>query len=79
MKKGFAALAAVCFGAVLGACVRDVVGAARAQDGATRYQVIGMSIGAGGYEDDLNKMTAQGWHFVGTIPVGQGSHLVFQK
>jgi len=77
MTKGFTLVAAVCFGAVLGACVRDVVSVARAQPeamGGARYQykVVGPSMSIGGMQEDLDSMSAQGWRFVaaiGTAPV----------
>ena len=80
MKRGFTLLAAVCFGAGLGACVRGVVSDARAQvAGQHQYKVVGASFGASGYEEDLNKMAAEGWHYVGAIPIQNQSHLVFER
>ena len=82
MKKGITLAAAVCFGAAFGACVRSVVSDARAQPaagGALQYKVVGFSMSQGGYEEDLNKMAAEGWRFVGPIPIQGGSHLVFER
>jgi hypothetical protein len=81
MKQGLTLLAAVCFGAGFGACVRGVVvNDAHAQAAGTRqYKVVGASFGAGGYEEDLNKMSAEGWRYVGAIPIQNQSHLVFER
>ncbi len=81
MKKGITLAAAVCLGAFFGACVRNVVGEARAQPvgGRLEYKIIGGSMTIGGYEEDLNKMAAEGWRFVGPLPVQGGSHLIFER
>jgi hypothetical protein len=69
MNKGMALVAAVCFGAALGACVRNVVSDARAQSSGPRFEyiVVGGSMSTGGYEEDLNKMGAIGWRYVGSL------------
>lgn len=83
--NGWALLAAVCFGAFLGACARNVIADANAQTGAVtagavEYKVVGASMGIGGYEEDLNKMAAQGWRYTGTLPFGQANPaLVFER
>lgn len=83
MKKGFSLLAAVCFGAVIGACARNVVSDARAQPvtaGRVEYKVVGPSMGISGYEEDLNKMSAEGWRYTGPLPAGAGNPaLVFER
>ncbi len=79
MKRGFSILVALMVGAAIGACVRDVVRPAYAQ-GTHRYEVVGASATDSGYQEDLNRMTAEGWHFVGTIPHGGGNAaLVFER
>jgi hypothetical protein len=81
MNKGITLAAAVCLGAFLGACVRNVVSEARAQPvgGRLEYKIVGGSMSIGGYEEDLNKMAAEGWRFVGPLPVQGGSHLIFER
>ncbi|MBS1149980.1 MAG: hypothetical protein H6Q89_1678 [Myxococcaceae bacterium] len=82
MNKGITLVAAVCFGAAFGACVRNVVSEARAQPVGQRleYKVLGASMGGGGYEEDLNKMAAEGWRYNGPIPLGNAnSLLVFER
>ena len=82
MKKGITLVAAVCFGAAFGACVRNVVSDASAQPvgGRFEYKVLGASMGAGGYEEDLNKMAAEGWRYSSALPLGNAnSLLVFER
>lgn len=82
--NGWAIVAAVCFGAFLGACARNVISDARADApvtaGRVEYKVVGASMGIGGYEEDLNKMAAEGWRYTGTLPFGQANPaLVFER
>ena len=82
MKKGLTLVAAVCFGAAFGACVRNVVSDARAQPVGVRleYKVVGASMGSSGYEEDLNKMAAEGWRLHSPLPLGNAnSLLVFER
>ena len=82
MSKGMTLVAAVCFGAFLGACVRSVVADARAQPvGARReYKVVGASMSQSGYEEDLNKMSSEGWTYSGNLPLGNANPLlVFER
>ncbi len=82
MRKGLTLVAALCFGAAFGACVRNVVSDARAQPvgGRVEYKVVGGSMSAGGYEEDLNKFTAEGWRFVAPLPAGNGNAgLIFER
>ncbi len=77
-------LAAVCFGAFLGACARNVISDARADGpvtaGRVEYKVLGASMGTSGYEEDLNKMSAEGWRYTGPLPTGAGNPaLVFER
>ncbi len=80
MKKGITIVAAVCFGAAFGACVRNVVSDARAQPsaGGTRleYKVVGASMSASGYEKDLNEAAAEGWRYSGSIGLGGANSLL---
>ena len=48
-------------------------------NGASRYTVVGASASAGGYEEDLNNYTQQGYRFVGPLPVGGASLLIFER
>ncbi len=44
------------------------------------YKIVDPSMRMGGYEEDLNKMTASGWHFVSPLPLGNGnSALIFER
>lgn len=82
MKRGASILVALAVGAAIGACVRDVVRPAEAQGQSNghRYKVVGGSMSESGYEEDLNREAMDGWHYVGTIPRGQGNaSLVFER
>ncbi|MHB8872755.1 MAG: DUF4177 domain-containing protein [Myxococcaceae bacterium] len=83
MKRGFAIVVALFVGAFLGACFRDAVKVGDAHATATgqrQYKVVGGSISTGGYEDDMNKMAAEGWHYVGAIPVTNGTApIIFER
>ncbi|MBK7863661.1 MAG: hypothetical protein IPJ65_34665 [Archangiaceae bacterium] len=74
----------LCLGVAIGACAREAVraavpAAAHAQGG-KKYMVVGASMSAGGYEEDLNKYTAEGWRYVGPLPAGNANPaLVFER
>jgi hypothetical protein len=73
----------LCIGIAIGACAREVVRAAvpstAAAAPAGRYTVVGPSMSIGGYEEDLNKYASEGWRYVGPLPVGNSSALVFER
>jgi hypothetical protein len=74
-------IAAVSLGIALGVCAREVLPrAAHAQGGGKKYMVRGASGGIGGYEKDLNALTAEGWQFVGPLPMANGNPaLIFER
>jgi hypothetical protein len=77
-------VAAVAIGVALGACAREVIRevsprAAHAQ-GPRQYMVRGASGTIGGYERDLNDLSAEGWRYVGPLPLGNTNPaLVFER
>jgi hypothetical protein len=77
-------ISVLCIGIAIGACAREAVrvaspGTAQAAGGA-RYKVVGPSFAIGGYEEDLNKFSAEGWRYVGPLPTGNGNPaLVFER
>ena len=83
MKRGFVVVVALFVGALFGACFRDVVKPGEAHAtvaGQRQYKVVGGSVSTGGYEDDLNKMAAEGWHFAGTIASpNANAALIFER
>ena len=88
MNKGIWLAAALFAGSLLGSGLQGVVGAllaprAQAQSVQHQFKVVGGSYRAQGYEDDLNKYTAEGWRYVGSIPdtgkANAGGYLVFEK
>jgi hypothetical protein len=72
---------AVSLGIAIGVCAREVLpGKAHAQGAKRQYMVRGASGSIGGYEKDLNALTADGWSFVGPLPLGNGNPaLIFEK
>jgi hypothetical protein len=70
MRKGIVVVAALLVGSAFGAAARGVVGEAHASpSGRLEYKVVGPSVLTGGYEQDLNTLAAEGWHYAGSIPV----------
>lgn len=83
MNNGWKVLALVTLGILAGTYGQHLLmGQAQAEGAAptVKYKVVGGSMSAGGYEEDLNKFTSQGWRYVGAIPRGEiPSDLIFAK
>lgn len=91
MKTPIWTLIALCAGIVLGVAFgapiyRTLVSPALAQEAPPPapkphiYKIVDPSMRMGGYEEDLNKMTAQGWHFVAPLPLANNnSALIFER
>lgn len=69
MNNGWKSLALVLAGILLGACARQALVRDAAAQPSRGYLVVGGSLTADGYRNDLNKYGAEGWRFVGAIPV----------
>ena len=73
-------IAAVAVGIAIGVCGQQLLPRPAHAEGGKKYMVRGASASIGGYERDLNALTADGWIFVGTLPQGNGNPaLIFER
>ncbi len=88
MRRGIVLAVALFGGTLIGSAfqgvLRDALAPrALAQSAPHQYKVVDASFRAEGYEEDLNKYTAEGWRYVGSIPASgrssSGGYLVFEK